>query len=109
MEFGSEVSSVCWIGWELVLKSGVLYEHLLLRLGGRFNFSITGAYPALCFFTPPFTFVKGTLQPVLPVYTSQKQTKNFDQFLHHAIPIPVTVPFIVPFTVIFSDVLFIVT
>ena len=24
LEFGSEVLSVCWIGWELVLKRGVL-------------------------------------------------------------------------------------
>ena len=40
------------------------------------GFSIAGAHPALCFFPPPFTVVKETWQPVLPVYTSQKQAKN---------------------------------
>ena len=42
------------------------------------GFSTTGAHPALCFFSPPFTFVKETWQPVLPVYTmsSQKQAKK---------------------------------
>ena len=40
------------------------------------GFSIAGAHSALCFFPPPFTVVKETWQPVLPVYTSQKQAKN---------------------------------
>ena len=40
------------------------------------SFSIAGAHSALCFFPPPFTVVKETWQPVLPVYTSQKQAKN---------------------------------
>ena len=39
------------------------------------GFSIAGAHSALCFFPPPFTVVKETWQPVLPVYTSQKQAK----------------------------------
>ena len=40
------------------------------------GFSIAGAHPVLCFFPPPFTVVKETWQPVLPVYTSQKQAKK---------------------------------
>ena len=40
------------------------------------GFSITGAHPALCFSPPPFKVVKETWQPVLPVYTSQKQAKK---------------------------------
>ena len=40
------------------------------------GFSIAVAHPALCFFPPPFTVVKETWQPVLPVYTSQKQAKK---------------------------------
>ena len=40
------------------------------------GFSIAGAHSALCFFPPPFTVVKETWQPVLPVYTSQKQAKK---------------------------------
>ena len=35
-------------------------------------FSIAGAHPALRFFPPPFTVVKETWQPALPVYNSQK-------------------------------------
>ena len=40
------------------------------------GFLIAGAHPALCFFPLPFTVVKETWQPVLPVYTSQKQAKK---------------------------------
>ena len=40
------------------------------------GFSIAGAHPALCFLPPPFTVVKETGQPVLPVYTSQNQAKK---------------------------------
>ena len=40
------------------------------------GFLIASAHPALCFFPPPFTVVKETWQPVLPVYTSQKQAKK---------------------------------
>ena len=39
-------------------------------------FSIAGAHPALCFYPPQFTVVKETWQPVLPVYTSQRQPKK---------------------------------
>ena len=40
------------------------------------GFLIAGAHPVLCFFPPPFTVVKETWKPVLPVYTSQKRAKK---------------------------------
>ena len=66
------------------------YRYLLLRLRclkamvraprgmGFFGMFLTGVNsdPALRFFPPPFTVVEETWQPVLPVYTSQKQAKK---------------------------------
>ena len=45
-------------------------------------FPIADAYPALRFFPPPFTVVNETWQPVLPVYTSQKQAKKAHVVYH---------------------------
>ena len=51
-------------------------------------FSIAGAHPALCFSPPPFTVVKETWKPVLPVYTSQKQAKTAHVVLRTCGPWP---------------------
>ena len=49
-------------------------------------FSIAGAHPALRFFPPPFTVVKETWQPVLPVYTSQNKPKKPTWCTNHVQP-----------------------